>query len=149
MKAELKNEVFNALKEQGLFNYGEAISRCDLLKLFGVEILNEHDAEHMTFNDIRTHLESENLKELAIVDFIRNALLKDGKYFSRNKSQYRVALPSENAQMADNYMKSASRKIRKARILLKSTPQDALLESGNIASRLLIAERQVARKVIQ
>ncbi|GAF98607.1 unnamed protein product [marine sediment metagenome] len=144
-----KRDIIDDLKKQGMFDYGQVLDREELLLLFGIRPINEDQAKGLTLAALKARIQKDALAELAVVDLLRGVLLRDGKFFSRSGEQYRVALPSENAHMADNYMQSATRKLRRARTLLKATPQAALEASGNVASRLLVAEREVSKRILQ
>ena len=144
---ESHKETFQSLDQSNMFDYGNVINRIELISLFGVHPLSEDKAETMKFEAVRKRIRDDELRELNVVDYIRRQLLQKGKYLSRDNDNYRVCVPSENASMADKYMRAATRKIRRARTLLKATPAEALLQSGNVASRLLIAEKQVKHPI--
>jgi hypothetical protein len=148
MKSEKVHEIVNSLRQQHLLDYGSVIKRQDLLQLFGIPIYTDDNIVGLNLEQIRSRLKNADLQELAVSDHIRRILLLEGKYFERNGDTYRVAMPSENAAMADNFMKAAQRKIRRARVLLKNTPGD-IVETSNLASRLLMAERSSGRTIIQ
>jgi len=142
-----QKEIFDSLDQQKLFDYGNTIHKSEFLRLFGLNPLTEEQSDGMKLHEIIKRVQSDELKELAIVDYVRRKLLAHGKFLSRDNDNYRVALPSENAAMADKYMRAATRKIRRARTLLKSTPPEVLIANGSIASRLLIAERQIKHPI--
>jgi hypothetical protein len=141
--------VFNALTNEGVFEYGAMIHKEELLKYFGIQPLSEDEANKLSFTAIKTRIQEDALQELAVTDFIRDRLLDEGKYFYRNGKMYCVALPSQNSEKADAYLKSAQRKIKRASRLLANTPKEVSSNSKQQQSRLLMtavsAQRQQNR----
>ena len=66
--------------------------------------------------------DSVSLQELSAIDYVRSALLSEGKYLASNNGNYRVLLPSENKQQIDAYVSQADRKLRRALKLSRNTP---------------------------
>lgn len=84
------------------------------------------------------------LLELTAVDFVKSRLLDAGMWLTRRGEEYYIPLPSENAHFIDNMLASASRKIKRARILRSNTPPDSETPAETTrASRILMAEDSV------
>ena len=112
MKLEQK-EIYNLMSLKGAFNYGGVIPQSEIYQLFEIEI-----PETATFKEFQ----EVQLKELSAVGYIREQLIKEGKYIKKDGVDYRVLLPSENAKQADLMLDSAKRKTRRAGTLLRTTP---------------------------
>jgi len=135
MREHMK-DGFYELQQAGLTEYGAEIHRGAFLSMFGIERVTDNDLAMMQPKEIRQALQGEALAELAAAGYVRDQLLKEGKYFARTQDVYRVALPSENAEHAGRYLAQANRKQRKARLLLDSTPKQAEQVTDNTARRL-------------
>lgn len=102
-------------------HYGEVVSGDTVRKVLEIEL---------PAIGTRCQFQSAAMAELSAVDVVRKALLKEGKYLSAVKGDYRVLLPSENALQVMSYMESADRKLKRALILSKNTPGGAQSEAN-------------------
>lgn len=139
MNKNLQVQTLDNMIDSGAFSYGDVIDRDEFLSTFGVKRLGDTELCDLTPLQMREHFKSEDLEELAVVDRVRTKLLSIGRYFKKENNNYRVCLPSENASIADSYMKQAQRKIGKGRKLLAGTAPE-FVEHTNTGSRLLLAE---------
>lgn len=96
--------------------YGSIIPAADIRELAGIII-----PERGTFKEFQ----QAQLDELQFVSTIRDHLLNKGMYLKREGEQYRVLLPSENAQQVKRMNESASRKYKRALLLEKLTPKES------------------------
>lgn len=100
--------------EHDFFEYGSVIEAKDFREFFGIEL-----PEMATYKEFKAF----ELKELQCVGYVRDKLLKQGKYLAQSGETYRILLPSENKTQTEAYMNSADRKLKKAILLSKNTPQ--------------------------
>lgn len=113
-KREKWRDVFDALHEQGLLEFGAVIERAIVHELLGLEV--PEVATKAVFDRIA-------MVELQTMDYCRNILLGHGKYLCGVPSGYRVLLPSENKAQVDAYMESADRKLERALKLSRNSPK--------------------------
>lgn len=109
--------------------YGSIIPASDIRELAGIII-----PERGTFKEFQ----QAQLDELQFVSTIRDHLLNQGMYLKREGKQYRVLLPSENAQQVERMNESASRKYKRALLLEKLTPKESSepKQNSSVISRL-------------
>lgn len=131
-KAEDYQNLYDFLNGCNLLEYGSVFPKkmvWDALKLEVPEVATMRE-----FNQI-------TLAELAAIDFIRNALLEQGKYIGADGDNYRVLLPSENAQQCERYMEAADRKLTRALKLSRNTPKEASSDKAcQIEARILMRQ---------
>ena len=113
-KADLKFFA-GELQQRGLLEYGSVIDTDTVHELLGLQVPE---------TGTRQQFRKLELAELAAIDYVREQLLKVGKYITSTPSGYRVLLPSENAAQIDLYLSAAARKIRRARMLSQTTPAE-------------------------
>ena len=113
MSKQAHRDLFDALQVRGLLEYGAVISTADVHALIGIN-----------FPEVATKAEFDalGLQELAAVDYVRNALLSQGKYLAGTRTGYRVLLPSENENQVRQYMSAADNKLVRALKLSRNTP---------------------------
>jgi hypothetical protein len=120
MNDKLSNNALRAIvkmmEEAGMLGYGSIIDGDSFREMI-----------HVKYPETGTKAEYDRLElmELSRVDFIRGELLKKGRFLLRENGNYRIALPSEHAQIIDRYLESANRKINRARLLGKNSPPSA------------------------
>lgn len=117
------------LRVNSLDNYGDSITKEQVRELIGV-----------TMPEVATLQEFETLKlqELSAIDYARHFLLAEGKYLANSDDRYRILLPHENKLKVDSYLRSATRKMKKAQILLENTPKDADSVRDNTEARIVM-----------
>ena len=131
-------DIFDQLLAQGTFDYGCTIPAAELLAYFDFEAATDADMEGWQPDKIRKQIQADVLVELGIVSKIRDKLLDLGRYIGKDKGAYRIFLPSENAQVADNLLASSNRKARRANRLMQATPTQAAAPT-NAGSRAAIS----------
>jgi hypothetical protein len=133
------NELFEVLRQQGFLSYGATFGGHVLRDLADIKI-----PEKGTFKEFQ----EATLKELQIAGFIRDLLLKEGKYIKKEGEQYRVLFPSENLEQVKRMNESATRKYKRALLLQKTTPRtaDEKPETTSSNLRMLHIEKQVKRQ---
>ena len=131
-----KHEIFEHLINAGSLEYGATFTAELLRNLAGIKM-----PETGTYVDFR----NATLEELQIANFIRDELLKDGKYLKQDGDGYRVLLPSENEQQAKRMTASARRKCRRADMLRANTPKDANSEPDTTAAASHTMQRSMQR----
>lgn len=107
-------DVYDALDQAGLFDFGAVIPRAMVYDLLGLDV--PEVASKAVFDRIA-------MLELQAMDYCRNMLLGHGKYLAGTPSGYRVLLPSENKAQVDSYMESADRKLERALKLSRNSPK--------------------------
>lgn len=132
-------DLLSFMRENGLDKYGDVISAEIVRITIGLEY--PEIATQQEFNALA-------LAELGAVDYVRNALLNEGKYFKAEGSAYRILLPSENAAQISAYMASAEKKLKRAIKLDKNTPSQ-LKEplSNNTAARAMMKLSSIKRSL--
>lgn len=78
------------------------------------------------------------LIELGAIDYVRNALIEQGRYIAGTPTGYRILLPSENAIQVENYMDSADRKLSRALKLSRCTPSIHANQPDQTEARILM-----------
>ncbi|WP_292663282.1 hypothetical protein [Nitratifractor sp.] len=105
--------LMQQMREMGWFEYGTSIPAERYRELLGISYPKTGTKEEYD------RLE---LAELSAIDFIREQLLKEGRFLKRDGEFYRILLPSENEIQIDAYMRNAQRKLSRAIKLGKNTP---------------------------
>ena len=116
-------DLLLTLRENGLLDYGSTFLGEDVRAIIGI---SEPETDGRTFAEIRRAVERMALAEMAAVDYVRNALLGEGKYVKNVDGNYKVLLPSENQKQATIYIASATGKLGRANKLLTNTPHDSI-----------------------
>jgi hypothetical protein len=126
-KRDASRELYAALQEQGLLEYGSTIETWQVHHLLGIEMPTV--GTKAVFDRIA-------VQELAAVDYVRNILLGQGKYLMGTSTGYRVLLPSENKGQIDSYIESADRKLSRALKLSRNTPADPAFSPDQVEARI-------------
>nr|WP_182312141.1 hypothetical protein [Comamonas testosteroni] len=131
----MSKALLDELTTLGLTDYGSEIPGALVHRVLG--IVYPETAPKRVFDELA-------LKELSAVDFVRNALLSQGKYLEGRRDGYRICLPSENRIYVERYMKSADKKLRRANRLSRNTPQSvsAPAPAGNVRLHLKQTSRR-------
>jgi hypothetical protein len=129
--SEAKRDLFAALKAAGLLEWGAVIPR---------EFV--HEALGLEFPRVGTKAEFDKLAlaELSAIDYVREALLNQGKYIAGTPSGYRVLLPSENQDQINLYISAADRKLKRAMKLNRSTPALVGASPDQTEARILMKQ---------
>ena len=109
-------DIIEKMNLANLFDYGSVIPASDIRTLFG--IVMPESGTYQQFKGVE-------LQELQVVGHIREQLLNEGKYIKREGENYRVLLPSENADQVRKMNDSANRKYNRALKLEHNTPKEA------------------------
>lgn len=131
-----KPDIYDNLKHMGLLEYGKTIEGAMLRHLAGIE-----------YPEVGTKQEFEApaLEELAVVDYIRNRLLAEGKYLKAHRDDYRILTPAENSGQVEAYMRSADKKLRRAIKLSSNTPAQPGQKCNNTA-RIMMKRESISKK---
>ena len=132
----IKADLFENLRAMGLLNYNEVVDG---------DILREMAGIHYPEVGTKADFDAPALEELAVVDYIRNRLLGEGKYLKAIGRNYRILSPSENAGQIDSYMRSADKKLRRAIQLSKNTPATQAHKCQNTA-RIMMKQESISKK---
>ncbi len=106
-------DLFNELRALGKLEYGSHIkgtffrSLCDIPEM--------RSGSYEDFKKVE-------LEELKFSGYIRDQLLKEGKYFKGNGDDYLILLPSQNKKQTKNMFESAAKKYRRGIQLNNNTP---------------------------
>ena len=121
--------IIEQMNLANLFDYGSVIPSSDIRTLFG--IVMPESGTYQQFKDVE-------LQELQVVGHIREQLLNEGKYIKREGENYRVLLPSENADQVRKMNDSAKRKYNRALKLERNTPKETTQakQQTSVMSRL-------------
>ena len=109
----MSKELLTKLREREMLEYGSIIMGDTVRDILGIKY--PEFGSKRDFDDVA-------LVELGAVDYVRNALLSEGKYLASDKGNYRILLPSENKAQVNAYMQQADRKLRRAQKLSRNTP---------------------------
>ena len=131
-----KPDIFEQLRGMGLLDYGKVINGEMLREMAGIVY-----PETGTKEDF----DAPALEELAVVDYIRNRLLSEGKYLKAVRNDYRILSPAENAGQIESYMSSADKKLRRAIKLSSNTPTQPGVKSQNTA-RIMMKQESISKK---
>jgi hypothetical protein len=71
------------------------------------------------------------LREMAVIDYVRNILLGRGMYLAYSFGIYRILLPSENLQQVESYISAADNKLSRALKLSRNSPKEVDIASKN------------------
>jgi hypothetical protein len=138
MKKRTGKDLLSLLRAAGLTEYGATFSGDQVRGWLGIEM--PHVASKRTFDALA-------LQELSAIDYCRNQLLDEGKYLRTDGTGYRILLPSENMVQIEAYHKAASRKLKRAQKLVRTTPPtDGHHEpADNVLARLLLKQDHMKR----
>lgn len=137
MKDSEKKTILEQMIGNGEFDYGAQMPITALLAQFDVYRTPDEKMEGMSPSQIRKLIEREKLEEVGVIYYIRDHLLKHGRYLDVHHDTVRVALPNENRKYADKYFEKSKRYFRKAEALLTSTPPEHIPPNDPVAIRLL------------
>ena len=118
--------------------------------IFTAESIREMAGITMPTTGTYKEFQEAELKELQVIGAIRDLLLNKGMYLKREGENYRVLLPSENADQIKRMNASASRKYKRALLLEKNTPKqaEAHRKITSTASRIRdIANREKLQRI--
>jgi hypothetical protein len=105
--------LYDYLDRVGLLNYGTVIH---------VEVIRDYLGLVLPKVGTLEDFNAVMLRELSEIDIVRNKLLSRGMYLAKVKSNYRILLPSENAEQVASYMRSADKKLKRGLRLHSNTP---------------------------
>lgn len=129
-RKEMLSDFFDELDSRGLLDYGAVIEGRLVRELLEID-LPEYGR--------KADFDRAALAELSAVGYVRDQLLKVGKYLAGTSSGYRVLLPSENARQVDALMDSAARKLARARVLNATTPNEFQTQFDQQEARISMA----------
>lgn len=133
-KKNISRDLYSALHEQGLLEYGSVIERAYVHEIIGVEM--PLVAPKQVFDRIA-------LAELTAVDYVRNILLGQGKYLMGTPTGYKVLLPSENAAQIEQYIGAADNKLARALKLSRSSPVLVGVATDQTEARIMMKRKSV------
>lgn len=128
-KRDLHRDLLRVLGEQGMLDYGASIPRSLVHEVLGIQM--PEVASKSTYDRLA-------LVELSAIDYVRNALIEQGRYIAGTPTGYRILLPSENAIQVENYMDSADRKLSRALKLSRCTQIDSAPNPDQTEARILM-----------
>lgn len=131
-KRDKFRDLYSALDEMGMFEFGSVIDRADIYSLLDMEMPAVASKE--VFDRL-------SMLELSAVDYCRNVLLGHGKYLAGVPSGYRVLLPSENRAQVDAYMYSADRKLLRALKLSRNMPMGGSAAPDQTEARIMMKRK--------
>jgi len=132
-KRDAHRDLFQALKDQGLLEYGSVIETSFIHEVLGIEVPTM--APKATYDQLA-------LQELAAIDYVRNILIGQGKYLTSTPAGYRILLPSENAAQVELYIHSADKKLNRALKLSRNTPQQAANHNPDQTEARILMKQQ-------
>ena len=130
----MSKDLFKALEDLGLLEYGSVIEGETVRKILGIEYPSI---------GTKADFDSVALQELGAIDYVRTMLLDRGKYISGHKDGYRILLPSENKKQVDAYMHQADKKLRRAMRLSKTMPVVSGERMDQTAARILLKQESI------
>lgn len=127
--------LYDALKHQGLTEYGSVIQ--------GSLVQNILEIEYPSVGT-RSLFEKLALLELNAISYVRELLLSEGKYIRADNGNYRILLPSENAEQINKYMSAADKKLNRAMKLYKNTPiVDTNTQDHQLQTRIFMKQESI------
>jgi hypothetical protein len=132
-------DLLNYLQAAGKTEYGSVITGTEVRGVLGLEY--PEVASKKTFDQLA-------LQELSATDYVRNVLLGEGKYFGQHQGDYRVLLPSQNADQIRRYMESADGKLRRGLKLWRSTPVTDSSDRDNLGARILLKREGIKSRSV-
>ena len=136
--------LYNDLKSRRLLSYGSNIPAALVQSICGLQVPTTGTAKAFA---------ALALKELTYIDYCRNKLLDNGKYLTGSPTgDYRILLASENPKQIKRYNTAATRKLRRANRLSKSSPatvQQQLTQVTAATQAKLRAARASIKKLAQ
>ena len=121
-------DLYEALNERGLLDYGSVIPAGLIMEIAGIE-----PPKYGSWSDFQK-LE---LQMLTLTGALRDTLLGEGKYLRGEKGDYRILLPSENLAQARSMVTSGDAKYRRAKKLLDNTPGEVSSEMQSEKVRIV------------
>lgn len=121
------------MKSHGLTEYGSNIPTSLVHGVLG--IYYPESAPKAVFDELA-------LKELGAIDYVRSALLNEGKYLIGDKVGYRILLPSENKRQVERYMQQADKKLRRASKLSRNTPYEHRQGADQTEARIMLKQQE-------
>jgi len=106
-------DLYGFMADNDLLEFGSVIT--GEMVLAALNISYPETGTKQEFNDL-------DLYVLSAVEYVRKVIVEDGKYLAQSGGNYRILLPSENAQQCAKYIKSAQKKLNKSLRLSKNTP---------------------------
>lgn len=134
----MSKDLLQAVRDNGLDEYGSYFPQSFVHCIIGISIPEVGTAKQ--FRELE-------LIELGAIDYVRNALLPEGKYLSATPGGYRILLPSENKKQIEAYMRSADRKLRRAIKLNTNTPKVDSVKPDNTGARLMMKRESIRRHI--
>lgn len=135
--SNLGKDLLGFIKSKGLDGYGAVIPVEVVRLVIGLEY--PETGTQKEYNSLQ-------LTELAAVDYVRNALLNEGKYLKLDGMAYRILLPSENAGQIALYMQSAEKKLKRALKLNRNTPVENRV-SDNTSARAMLKIKSIRGEI--
>ena len=137
-KREKLRDFLDDLYGRGLLEYGESFSKEEVWNLLGINVPEMGTMQQYS---------AIQLQELAAIDYVRNALLNEGKYLVGTQTGYRVLLPSENHGQVEAYISSADRKLLRALKLSRNTPKEVCKENCQIEARIAMKRDGIRERI--
>lgn len=126
----MSKSLLDYIKERNLDCYGCTITVAEVQQYLGIDSSPDKLMTAAEFNEAA-------LTELAATSAVREALIKEGKYFAKDGTAYRVLLPSENAAKAALLIDAGKRKYSKAATLMRHTPREHSIDQNGAKLNLL------------
>jgi hypothetical protein len=143
MKAEKKKEIIQQMLDNGELDYGASQPKSAFLAQFGVVKASDEELKAMSPRKVREQIANEQLAEVGILAYVRDQIRPLGRHLDTRKDTVRVALPSENKDFIDQYLRKSKREMRKAQSLLKGTPPEYIGETDQSALKSLRQEKRL------
>lgn len=152
MDTKSQKKIFEQLLDHGVFDYGATIPGNVLLKKFGFDLISDAEFEQwqedgVTFAEVKRIIEDQDIREMALVDKIREWLIADGRIIKRRGANYYIPLPSENLTIARQYFEKGIRKNRRGEALIKNTPTTEAKNTDQTQSRMAVADRIMRQNI--
>lgn len=128
----MSKALLEKLKAAGCTEYGSVIPTELVHQVLGIEY--PEVAPKSVFDELA-------LQELGAIDYVRNALLNEGKYLIGDKAGYRILLPSENKKQVERYMQQADKKLRRASKLSRNTPPEHRKDADQVEARIMLKQK--------
>jgi hypothetical protein len=143
VNSNLRDEVFNKLKNAGLIGYGQRIPLALIREMTGVE---EPSVVGLPFSQAKHKIDADNLFFLGLRDQIfEKYLMRKGMALKQNGDHWVIPSKKEMHKVWQSYANKASNALSRARWLIKTAPTPSGEDMAFAQAQAARVARQVAK----
>ena len=132
----MSKELYTALETKGLLEFGSVILSSFVRETLGIVVPEVGTREVFA---------AAALEELGAIDYVRRVLLRNGKYLAGHQGDYRILLPSENKRQVEIYMGQADKKLKRALLLSRNSPNVDTAPHDQSEARIMMKRESIRR----